>query len=97
MKFPRLVYKSASVHKLVANVAEHTAALVDGWFDTVPEALGKVEVIAPVVSQKTEDLGTPEVEPVVVAPPPAPVAPVKAKKAKAAAPVVPAANKTPWD
>jgi hypothetical protein len=39
MEFPALVYRSASVHLLVQDEAEHAAALADGWFATVPEAL----------------------------------------------------------
>ena len=41
MDFPRLVYKSAATHKLVANADEHAEALKDGWFASVPEAEGK--------------------------------------------------------
>lgn len=39
IEFPALVYRSASVHLLVHDKAEHAAALADGWFATVPEAL----------------------------------------------------------
>ena len=46
MDFPRLVYKSAATHKLVANADEHAAALKDGWYASVPEALGQKAVAA---------------------------------------------------
>lgn len=39
MDFPRLVYKSAETHMLVSNEDEMNAALADGWFESVPEAL----------------------------------------------------------
>lgn len=39
MKFPRLVYRSASEHLLVKDEEQHAAALKDGWFASVPEAI----------------------------------------------------------
>lgn len=39
MEFPRLVYKSASVHKSVENSEEYSAALYEGWFDSVTDAM----------------------------------------------------------
>lgn len=46
MKFPRLVYKSATDYKLVSDDKEYDSALSDGWFHGVLEAKGpkKVEV-----------------------------------------------------
>lgn len=88
MHFPRLVYKSASTHILVANEAEHAAALEAGWHDNVPSALGH-KVVAPVA--KTENLTE------------APPAPKKngKKTATEAPPADPApttgAVKNPWD
>lgn len=38
-EYPRLVYKDAQIHQLVNDDAEFDAAIADGWFDTVPEAL----------------------------------------------------------
>lgn len=55
MEFPRLVYKSAANHKMVANSEEYSQALREGWFASVPEAQGKPA--APVVAQPAEDLG----------------------------------------
>ena len=47
MEYPRLVYRcpvrgAAFSHKAVADDAERTAALADGWFDSVPEAIAGV-------------------------------------------------------
>ncbi len=39
MEFPRLVYKSAHSHLLVEDQAQFDAAIAEGWFETVPEAL----------------------------------------------------------
>lgn len=39
MEFPRLVYRSASVHKCVDCAASFKSAIEDGWFASVPEAL----------------------------------------------------------
>ena len=89
MQFPRLVYKSASTHILVASDAEYAAALEAGWHGSVPEALGQVNKAAPVVSA-VEDLGAvqpavvqPAAEPSVVAPvvPVEPIPPVVAAPA----------------
>jgi len=45
MKFPRLVYKSESVHLLVEDQDELESAVLSGWFETVPDALqGAVSV-----------------------------------------------------
>jgi len=44
MIFPRLVYKSASNHKLVEDAGAMETALSAGWFATVPEALSGVPV-----------------------------------------------------
>jgi hypothetical protein len=56
MDFPRLVYKSASIHTLAVNQEEHDDLLTKGWHASVPEALGvvgEVEAIpAPVTSPK---------------------------------------------
>jgi hypothetical protein len=41
MLFPRLVYKSATEYKAVENAQDYAAALSDGWFASVPEALAK--------------------------------------------------------
>lgn len=109
MDFPRLVYKSASNHKLVNTPDEYGAAMRAGWFGSVPEAAkGVASTPAPVATKVPEQLtGSP--------PPAAPVLTVKEKKAaekaaKAAAsatppaPVAPteepapaAAVKQPWD
>lgn len=51
--FPRLVYKSASVHLGVNNEAEYEAALSDGWHDSVPDAL-KPKAAAPVAVASTK-------------------------------------------
>lgn len=46
MQFPRLVYKSASVHELADDEADFNAAIKSGWFASVPEAIaGKSDVI----------------------------------------------------
>ena len=43
MEFPRLVYRSASVHALTEDKKQHDKLLSEGWFASVPEALsGKV-------------------------------------------------------
>lgn len=39
MKFPRLVYKSASVYLLVEDAKQYDAAIAGDWFDNVPDAL----------------------------------------------------------
>jgi len=39
MEFPRLVYKSPSVYKLVHDSVEFDLAIGDGWFASVPEAM----------------------------------------------------------
>ena len=39
MKFPRLVYKSADVHKLVKSEDEFIEGLASGYYATVPEAI----------------------------------------------------------
>lgn len=39
MDFPRLMYKSAAVTLGVDDQAARQAALKDGWFDSVPEAI----------------------------------------------------------
>jgi hypothetical protein len=41
MEFPRLVFKSATDHKLVETQEEFNAAMKDGWFASVPEAKAK--------------------------------------------------------
>ncbi len=58
-QYPRLVYKSASVHLLVKDDASHVEALDGGWFDSVPEAMiGKpvspIEDNAPPTRQELE-------------------------------------------
>lgn len=40
MDFPRLVYKSASVYALAKDKEHYDMLIVDGWFASVPEALG---------------------------------------------------------
>lgn len=40
MDFPRLVYRSASVHTLAETQEEHDDLLTKGWHASVPEALG---------------------------------------------------------
>jgi len=40
MDFPRLVYRSASVHTLAETKEEHDDLLAKGWHASVPEALG---------------------------------------------------------
>lgn len=42
MEFPRLVYKGPATHQLVENDEQVDAALADGWFLTVPEAVSGV-------------------------------------------------------
>ena len=39
MQFPRLVYKSASSHMLVDDSHDFDAAILAGWFETVPDAI----------------------------------------------------------
>lgn len=56
MEFPRLVYKSAALHLLTKDEKEFDAAIADGWFATVPEAL---EPAKPVVSHETVDNSPP--------------------------------------
>lgn len=41
MEFPRLVYQSQSMYMLVEDAKAHAAAMLDGWFHSVPEALAK--------------------------------------------------------
>lgn len=48
MLFPRLVYKSASVHLLVENSQDFDASILSGWFASVPDALAPV-VTSPVI------------------------------------------------
>lgn len=63
MQFPRLVYRSASDHLLVETEEQHAAALKDGWYASVPEALaGKpavAEEAAPTVATKPAASPTP--------------------------------------
>jgi len=40
MDFPRLVYRSASVHILAKTKEEHDDLLAKGWHASVPEAMG---------------------------------------------------------
>lgn len=47
MLFPRLVYRSASVHVLAEDQAGYDALIADGWYGSVPEALGSQ--VAPAV------------------------------------------------
>lgn len=106
MEFPRLVYKSATSHVLVQNQDEMDGALANGYFATVPEALGETDLppLKKAVLVKAEDLSG-SVAPSVV--------PAKGSKAGKAAvpvaaaappvvPVVPVApsadgEKKPWD
>lgn len=46
MEFPRLVYKSADEHQLVADSSELSAACKCGWFASVPEALANAPAAA---------------------------------------------------
>ena len=39
MQFPRLVFKSASIHKIVNDGDEYAAALDGDWFASVPDAI----------------------------------------------------------
>lgn len=39
MEFPRLVYQSASTHKLARDADEYDRLISAGWYATVPEAL----------------------------------------------------------
>lgn len=59
MEFPRLVYKSASLHLLVEDEDGFLTALEDGWFSTVPEAINPqskpVEEQKPVEQPKQEE------------------------------------------
>ena len=69
MKFPNMVYRCPGSHHCkggsfdyasVRNEAELHQKLADGWFVTLPEAMGeKPETLAPapVVNEKSEDLG----------------------------------------
>lgn len=65
MKFPRLVYKSASNHLCVNDEAEYKAAISAGWFASVPEALApklpekKAEVPEVQVSVEPKDNAPP--------------------------------------
>lgn len=52
MLFPRLVYKSANVHKAVTSEAERAAALTGGWYDSVPEALAGAHAAPPAPAPK---------------------------------------------
>lgn len=52
MHFPRLVYKSESTHMLVEDSQDFDAAILAGWFASVPDALAPpvaVPVIPPTV------------------------------------------------
>lgn len=53
MEYPRLVYKSASVHLLTETAVQHAAALADGWFATVPDALAETKQ-----AKQRADIGT---------------------------------------
>lgn len=78
MQFPAFVYKAKGPHqraggtydyKLVEDAAEHAAALADGWFATLPDAIQgkpeekpeeKAEDAAPTraeLEQKAKELG----------------------------------------
>ena len=84
MKFPNMVYRCPGSHHCkggsfdyasVRNEAELHQKLADGWFVTLPEAMGeKPAAPAPVVNEQPEDLGqqTASAPP---APQPAPLAP----------------------
>lgn len=62
MEFPRLVYKSPSTHVLVSDQDGLDAALSEGWFASVPEALkAKHAVTGGAVPVKVE--AAPEKEP----------------------------------
>lgn len=41
MDFPRLVYKNADTYKLVIHEDEFDAAIADGWYENVPDAIAK--------------------------------------------------------
>jgi hypothetical protein len=47
MEFPRLVYKSPTIHQLVEDAERLEAALSAGWFNTVPEAIKGVADVKP--------------------------------------------------
>ena len=69
MKFPNMVYRCPGSHACqgnsfdyaqVRNEAELHQKLADGWFVTLPEAMGEKpasSVAAPVVNEQPEDLG----------------------------------------
>jgi hypothetical protein len=61
MEYPRLVYKSASIFKLVDDDSEYANALSAGWFKTVPEALKEKsdnnEPTRAELEQKAKELG----------------------------------------
>lgn len=52
--FPRLVYKSPTTHQLVEDEEQFDAALAEGWFSTVPEAIKGV-ADKPVDTTKADD------------------------------------------
>jgi len=54
VQFPRLVYKAADVHTLAEDAEEFEALLAEGWFATVPEALGLPEEVKPVETPKPQ-------------------------------------------
>jgi hypothetical protein len=55
MEFPRLVYRSASVHVVAEDVEAYDMFIADGWFSSVPEAMeGKQKAKAPEVIQEPE-------------------------------------------
>ena len=56
MEFPRLVYRSASSHKQVADADEHAQALASGWFSTVPEAMAGKPDDAPIGRDELEEM-----------------------------------------
>lgn len=59
MEFPRLVYKSASDHRLANDQAEFDALIAEGWFATVPESLGQVDPVIAAASEKQDDIKPP--------------------------------------
>lgn len=56
MDFPRLVYKSATEHRVVEAQEEFNLRRKEGWFASVPEAIdGKHEAVAkPVIGEVTQ-------------------------------------------
>lgn len=59
MEFPRLVYKSASLHELVKNEEEFSSALERGFFASVPESVIGIPASAKPVLHEIKDNAPP--------------------------------------